>query len=162
VSRKLIVAVCVVAGITSMVGGASASGVIGGGGRHAVNPTARASAARGPRGKRGPTGPQGPQGVIGATGARGPEGPKGSTGAPGATKVVIRSGTEEKGRSVAKCLPGEVATGGGGEAAKGSVLSYSTTTEEPGETPTGWEAGAVQLANGEPGVVLATVNCASP
>ncbi len=94
----------------------------------------------------------------------GPQGPAGPPGAPGATKVVVRSSTFEQGRAVATCLPGEVATGGGGyleEKQKSAFLWDSTPVQGKGEVPTAWEADAADVANLQ-AYVKAFVICASP
>ncbi len=151
-TRKLIVAVCVVAGVASMIGGASAAGVIAGGKGHASNPTAVASAARGPRGKRGPKGMTGPQG---------PQGSPGIAGAAGATKVVVRSGELKEPTSVASCAAGEVAVGGGGYTHERSALLFSSIPVPQSGTPTGWEV-AAETVTEEPALSKAYVICASP
>jgi hypothetical protein len=98
------------------------------------------------------------------TGPAGPQGPAGAAGAAGATKVVVRTSTFEQGRAVANCLPGEVATGGGGyleEKQKGAFLWDSTPVQSKGEVPTAWEADAADIANLQ-AYVKAFVICASP
>jgi hypothetical protein len=113
-----------------------------------------------PRGPRGLTGPQGPRGPRGFTGERGPAGPAGT---PGATNVTVRLGPlATGGDSIADCLPGERATGGGGFVSEeGGFLFDSSPTATSG-TPTDWEAEAELAADGTPADVQAYVICAAP
>ncbi len=98
------------------------------------------------------------------TGPAGPQGPPGAPGAPGATKVIVRTSPFEQGRAIASCLPGEVATGGGGyveENQEKSFLWDSTPVQGKGQVPTAWEADAADIANLQ-AYVKAFVICASP
>jgi hypothetical protein len=83
--------------------------------------------------QRGPKGDAGVAGPIGPRGERGPAGP---------AATVIRVGPLEQGVSLAHCLIGEVATGGGGVATGAApALSHSLPLNgEAGTTPTGWIA----------------------
>lgn len=103
-------------------------------------------------------GARGPQGAVGAPGA------PGVPGAPGATKVTVRSGSFANGRSVAVCLPGEVATGGGGfvdPEAPTAWIWNTTPVQSNGQTPTAWEAEA-ESKEGLLVFVQAYVICAAP
>jgi hypothetical protein len=96
---------------------------------------------------------RGLKGDPGATGARGERGPAG----PAST--VIQVGPLEKAVSLAHCLIGEVATGGGGVATGGAALSHSFPLNgEHGSTPTGW----VARTNNPDGFVQAYAVCAAP
>jgi hypothetical protein len=91
------------------------------------------------------------------------EGPKGDPGEPGAAApftTVIRVGQLEQGVSLAHCLIGEIATGGGGVASgAGPALSHSFPLNgEAGTTPTGW----VARTNNPEGFVRAYAVCADP
>lgn len=93
-------------------------------------------------------GPQGPQGPPGAAGARGPA---------GATNVTVRSGPLESGSSIALCLPGERAVGGGGDVSGLGWLHNS----RPNLAATGWGVEADDQA-GNPVNVQAFVVCVAP
>jgi hypothetical protein len=103
-------------------------------------------------GSPGPVGPQGAQGPAG------PAGPAGARGPAGPASTVIRVGPSEVAVSLAHCLIGEVATGGGGVATgAGGALSHSFPLNgEAGTTPTGW---IVRAANPD-GFVQAYAVCA--
>lgn len=108
--------------------------------------------ARAKKALKGARGPQGPQGVSGVTGA------------PGATKVVVRSGSFQEGRSIASCQPGEVATGGGGWVHPEEPKAWIWTTlpvQNNGEVPTAWEAQAANVEDFQASV-QAYVICAAP
>jgi hypothetical protein len=95
---------------------------------------------------------------------KGATGPQGAPGAPGATKVIIRTGVVEEGRSVASCQAGEVATGGGGVVDPEEQKSWiwnSTPVQLENQVPTSWEVDGENAA-GEPSDVEAYVICASP
>jgi hypothetical protein len=97
-------------------------------------------------------------------GATGPQGPAGAAGAPGATKVTVRSGPFVKGVSIASCLPGEVATGGGGivDPSEPEAWIWDTTPVQiNGQVPTSWEA-AAESKVGTTSFVQAYVICAAP
>lgn len=95
-------------------------------------------------------------------GATGPQGPAGAPGSPGATKVVVRFGPVETGRSVASCQSGEVATGGGGEALESETWLWNTApVQGNGEASKAWEANASDV-NDVPTAVQAYAICASP
>jgi hypothetical protein len=100
---------------------------------------------RGPRGFQGPQGPQGPSG---------PAGPRGPAGA---TNVTVRSGSAGSGFSIAECLPGERAVGGGGDVTGPGWLHNS----RPNLAATGWGVEADDQA-GNPVTVQAFVVCAAP
>jgi hypothetical protein len=103
-------------------------------------------------------GARGPQGVPGVPGVAG------APGAPGATKVTVRVGSFASGRSVASCLSGEVATGGGGfvdPEAPTAWIWNTTPVQNSGQTPTAWEADA-ESKEGVPVSVQAYVICAAP
>jgi hypothetical protein len=97
---------------------------------------------------------RGLKGDPGATGARGERGPAGPASA------VIRVGPLEKAVSLAHCLIGEVATGGGGVATgAGPALSHSLPlNDDRGSIPTGW----VARTNNPDGFVQAYAVCAAP
>jgi hypothetical protein len=116
---------------------------------------------RGPRGPRGAQGARGPAGAQGAQGPQGPQGPAGAAGAAGATNVIVRSGPEAEGISVASCNPGERAVGGGGTTPAG-FLWDSGPTENAGQVPTGWVAQADDDGVDPAPTVQAWVICASP
>ncbi len=104
------------------------------------------------------------KGQKGARGAQGLQGATGAPGAPGATKVIVRKGPFAEGRSVASCLTGEVATGGGGwvEPEEPEAWIWNTLpVQESGEVPTSWEAQAANKSD-EAAFVQAYVICASP
>jgi Collagen triple helix repeat (20 copies) len=119
----------------------------------------------------GPRGPAGPAGARGAAGARGPagargaigeRGPAGAPGAPGATNVTVRLGPDALGDSVATCLPGERATGGGGFVTDpGAAYLFDSSPTVPSGTPVDWEAEAELVAGGA-AMVTAYVICAAP
>jgi hypothetical protein len=71
----------------------------------------------GPAGPAGPVGPAGPAGDTGPAGPAGPQGPAGVAGVPivrqGETVRIYPSDVGNTGDVVARCEPGEVATGGG-------------------------------------------------
>ncbi len=95
-------------------------------------------------------------------GATGPQGIPGPAGAPGVTKVTVRSGPSANGNSTASCLPGEVATGGGGFAEDPeSWIWNSTPVQVNGQVPTAWEASA-ETKTGNPSFVQAYAICAAP
>jgi hypothetical protein len=96
--------------------------------------------------------PRGPQGAQGAQGAQGPQGPAGPT------NVTVRQGAFSTNAS-ADCQPGERAVGGGAFSTQG-VLYLSAPNADTG-TPTGWEAGAVDV-NADPVPAQAWVICVSP
>lgn len=107
---------------------------------------------------KGARGPRGLAGVPGAPGAAG------APGAPGATRVTVRSGPFASGRSVASCLAGEVATGGGGFVDPESPTAWiwnTTPVQTSGQRPTAWEAEA-EDKNGLLVFVQAYVVCAAP
>ena len=97
---------------------------------------------------------KGLKGDPGAPGARGERGPAGFA------TTVVRVGPLEQGVSLAHCLIGEVATGGGGQATgTGPALSHSfPLTADAGTTPTGWLA----RTNNPDGFVQAYAVCAAP
>ena len=115
----------------------------------------RAKLADGLNGERGPEGKQGPVG---------PQGNPGAAGTPGATHAVVRHGFGDN-RGVAKCGPGEVATGGGEELHSeeaGAEVFDSRPVQNAGETPTEWE-----VVGATPGIVTPAeldvyVVCVSP
>jgi hypothetical protein len=79
---------------------------------------------------------------------QGPPGPAGAAGANGATRVVTRFAAFGSGgvanEATVSCNPGEVATGGGYDAAgNGAVIPlYSNPVpDDAGTVPTGWFAG---------------------
>ena len=104
------------------------------------------------------------KGAQGAPGPQGAAGAPGAPGAPGATRVIVRSGLFATGRSVASCLPGEVATGGGGFVDPGTPTAWiwnTTPVQINGQVPTAWEAEA-ESKDGAPVAVQAYVVCAAP
>lgn len=101
--------------------------------------------------RRGRTGPAG---APGRDGADGRDGQNGAQGPPGATNVVTRTGGP--GTGTAHCNAGEVAVGGGGDAA-GGQLTVSRPDPATG-TPTGWMVNNT----GTPFVPQAYVVCAAP
>ena len=113
--------------------------------------------APGPKGDAGAPGPQGDPGAPGPKGDPGIQGQKGDKGDPGMAKTVIRTGSRFVGPGPGSeevsvsCLPGERATGGGGEFALsnlGDAITYSApgtannAFPSGGETPTKWWVGA--------------------
>ena len=116
-----------------------------------------------PRGPRGFTGPQGPQGPQGAAGPRGLTGERGPAGPAGATNVTLRLGPDQMGSSVASCLPGERATGGGGFVTQANSYLFDSSPPTTAQPPTAWEAQAAQAAApNNPAAVQAYVVCAAP
>ena len=119
--------------------------------------------------------------LKGSTGAQGPAGPQGPPGAAGATNVVVRrvdAGPLPGGVFtfvVAKCLPGERATGGGAgfdgnggnEIIQQSYPGTSTGTEGfrpavSGEVPTAWVTGIKNANASAFQHTFGYVVCASP
>jgi hypothetical protein len=84
--------------------------------------------------RQGRSGLAGGPGSPGRDGANGLNGSPGAAGAPGATNVVVR--TPGAGSATANCNAGEVAVGGGGDAA-GGQLTLSRPNPASG-SPTGW------------------------
>ena len=82
------------------------------------------------------------QGLEGDPGAPGAPGARGEPGPAGPASTVIRVGSVAQAVSLAHCVIGEVATGGGGVATGASpALSHSFPLNgEAGTTPTGWVA----------------------
>ena len=113
---------------------------------------------RGPRGLTGPQGPQGPAGPRGLTGERGPAGPAGPAGA---TNVTLRLGPDQSGSSIASCLPGERATGGGGFVTQADSFLFDSSPPTNAQPPTQWQAQA-ETALGAAATVQAYVVCAAP
>jgi hypothetical protein len=111
---------------------------------------------RGPEGKQGTVGPQGKPGAPGTPGA---------AGKSGATHAVIRRDFGGEWEAVAKCEPGEVATGGGGymatEAHGGGFIASSEPVPNASGVPIGWEVTGGS-AEEEPGFPVAYVVCVSP
>ena len=97
---------------------------------------------------------QGPKGDPGAPGARGERGPAGPA------MTVVRVGALGQSVSLAHCLIGEVATGGGGQASgAGPALSHSLPLTAAGSTtPTGW----IARTSDPDGFVQAYAVCAAP
>jgi hypothetical protein len=115
---------------------------------------------KGATGAKGATGPTGPAGARGATGLTGPQGP---AGPPGATKVIVRRGPAAPFVSEAKCLTGEVVTGGGGEVTGPGNGTEFLTRSDPDfyeGSATAWIAEA-EKPGGEAATVQAYVVCAS-
>jgi hypothetical protein len=123
---------------------------------------AGAAGAQGPKGDTGAPGPKGdpgaagPSGNPGAQGQKGDTGDKGDKGDSGTANAVVRTnnrwvypGPSSEEVSVS-CLPGERATGGGGEFATsdvGDAIVYSAPGVDggfpsTGTTPTKWWVGA--------------------
>jgi hypothetical protein len=134
---------------------------------------AGAKGAQGPAGARGPSGPQGLQGEPGAPclaadpACRGPQGTPGANGTPGATNVVSRTGGASASNaqlSVARCNPGQRATGGGGSGgpivqSAPYLVDEHAGLEQPaanGQIPNAW---GVTVASG---TASSWVVCASP
>jgi Collagen triple helix repeat (20 copies) len=117
----------------------------------------------GPRGPAGPAGPAGERGPAGPAGPAGERGPAGGPGAPGATNVTVRLGPEELGSSIADCLPGEKATGGGGFVTEVGGYLFGSAPRATTGTPTDWEAEAELVTDPpQPATVQAYVICAAP
>jgi hypothetical protein len=118
----------------------------------------------GPKGATGAAGAKGATGATGAPGAQGIQGIQGPPGAAGATKVIVRRGPSASLTSEAKCLAGEVATGGGAEVTGTNEGEEFITRSDPNlyeGTATAWIAEA-EKTNGEAATVQAYVVCASP
>jgi hypothetical protein len=113
---------------------------------------------QGPQGPPGPVGPAGPTGPRGLTGERGLTGPQGPQGPPGATTVTVYSSTATNTNTatVVCALPTQRATGGGGTAVFGDLIS--SRPQQAAGTPTGWIAVSDDLTD----TVTAWVVCASP
>ena len=91
-----------------------------------------------------PNGGQGAQGAIGPQGTSGPQGPKGDIGPPAVTFIdVENSGAPLLTGGSVLCPIGEIATGGGGVSATGT-LRNSTPQLNGNGFPVGWHADAVQ------------------
>jgi hypothetical protein len=115
----------------------------------------KAKLADGVNGERGPEGRQGPAG---------PQGNPGAVGAPGATHAVVRHGFGDN-RGVARCGPGEVATGGGEELhseEEGAEVFDSRPVQNAGETPTEWEVIGATPSIVTPAELDVYVVCVSP
>lgn len=116
-------------------------------------------------GALGVPGPTGKQGIAGPQGTPGAPGSPGSPGSPGATHVVVRRAVGGEFDAVAKCEPGELATGGGGfmdtEAHGGGFIGSSEPLQNASGAPIGWEVSG-SSAEGEPGFPVAYVVCVSP
>lgn len=126
--------------------------------------------AQGPAGARGPAGAQGPQGPgcpPADPACRGPQGTPGANGLNGATNVTVRTGAASPSNallSIARCQPGQRATGGGG--AGGPIVQSApylidehAGLDQPagnGIIPNAW---GVTLASG---TASSWVVCASP
>jgi hypothetical protein len=100
-----------------------------------------------------PAGPTGPQG------AQGPQGPQGPPGLPAVTTIdVFDSGTPVAPIASVSCPGNEIATGGGGISATGT-LRDSEPTLDPDGFPVGWRAAAVASDGTTPTPVTAWVVC---
>lgn len=104
----------------------------------------------------GPQGPGGPQGPAGRNGANGP------AGTNGATRVTVRTAAGDATDASVSCVPGERATGGGGEQPGSGYIYQSQPTPSTG-TPTGWVVAAADPSGATTtGTLTAYVVCASP
>jgi hypothetical protein len=113
---------------------------------------AGAQGLKGDTGAQGPKGDPGAAGAIGNSGAQGQKGDKGDKGDSGTANAVVRTNNRwvnpgPSSEEVAvSCLPGERATGGGGEFATsdaGDAIVYSAPGVDggfpsTGTTPTRW------------------------
>jgi hypothetical protein len=121
------------------------------------------SGPAGAPGVQGPQGVQGSQGPQGANGTNGTNGTNGRNGTNGAAHVVVRSAANPSPSNYAlvSCAPGEVATGGGGQAfGSDSVMSSFPQPATSGAQPTGWEI--LDITGASAGQLIAWVICASP
>ena len=93
-------------------------------------------------------------------GRAGTNGINGTPGGAGATKVVVRSSTHTGGSNLedVSCNPGEVATGGGGNASGTALIDSEPVPNNAGSAPTGWQ---MAVTNGSI-TKIAYVVCASP
>jgi len=165
------------AGVAGRRGATGPAGPAGPKGDTGARGPAGATGPKGDTGAQGPagaTGPQGDTGAQGPAGATGATGPQGVTGPAGATSVVVRTNTVQQALNAGQestditvsCQPGEVATGGGGNAPQYGFLdlvaSFPITTNN---VPSGWD---IRIKNGSSSQnvgnpnLTAYVICASP
>jgi hypothetical protein len=119
------------------------------------------------------TGPPGPTGPQGAAGPAGPQGPAGATNVAeydgvGADTVVLGPLQSQASIKV-MCLPGQVATGGGGVGTdQAGAIDYGVTFPRSeavlssSGVPIGWQVAAKNGATEGDAIVSARVICASP
>jgi hypothetical protein len=84
--------------------------------------------------------PNGAQGIQGIAGPAGPQGAKGDTGPPAVNFIDVVNGVPPGGD--AHCPPGEIATGGGGASATGTI-NESAPLLDGNDFPIGWHVTAV-------------------
>jgi hypothetical protein len=106
-----------------------------------------------------PAGAQGLQGLPGAAGAPGAQGVQGPEGPPAVTAIdVVNSGAPLAPAASVSCPPGEIATGGGGISATGTLRASEPTLDGNG-FPVGWHAAAVGTDGTTPTPVTAWAVC---
>jgi hypothetical protein len=108
---------------------------------------------------KGAEGPPGLQGLQGPQGAAGAQGAKGDSGPPAVTYLdVVNSGAPLAPAASVSCPLGEIATGGGGISATGTLRDSEPTLDGDG-FPVGWHAAAVGTDGTTPTPVTAWAVC---